>query len=130
MNTLIYSLKITTRALVAMLAFVSCQQVTENVADTDEQPTTVTVVDTARKRPAPTFFVIPPDQSRARVWLCEDGVSDLFHAKHNCPVLIACKGKGTFRNVNLPRAIEEYGRYNCQTCSKDFDHIFDEDMVR
>ncbi len=88
------------------------------------------VADTTARRPAPEFFVIPEEMLRTRVWICEDGVSDVFHVKHDCPVLIQCKGKGTFRNLVLPRAIEDYGRYNCQECSKELDFIFDKDAVR
>jgi molybdopterin-guanine dinucleotide biosynthesis protein A len=104
----------------------------------DEQVTTEkellqndTVALTAEpSRPEPTFFIIPKELVKQRVWIIEDGKSDLFHMEHDCPVLVAGKGKGSFRNVTLPRAIEEYKRYNCQECSKELDHIFDEDMIR
>ena len=119
--------------LLAVLALstLSCQNAAENAAETEEPQTeAVAVADTTQARPAPDFYVIPPDMLRDRVWVCDDGSSDLFHVKNDCPVLLECKGKGTFRNVSLQRAIEEYGRYNCQTCSQDLDHIFDDEMVR
>ncbi|MBC5992662.1 hypothetical protein [Pontibacter cellulosilyticus] len=82
------------------------------------------------KRPAPEFFVVPAEMAQKRVWICENNTADIFHVKHDCPVLIECKGKGTFRNMTLARAIEDYDRYNCQTCAKDLDFIYDEDAVR
>ncbi|MEJ8801636.1 hypothetical protein [Pontibacter sp. H249] len=101
----------------------ACQQ------NTEQQEATVQAT-AETKRPAPEFFVIPEDLVNKRVWICENATADVFHMKHDCPVLIACKGKGTFRNVTVPRAVEDYGRYNCQECAKDLDYIFDEDAVR
>lgn len=109
----------------------ACQEIaeTEDTPET-EAVTSVSGTDTTETRPAPTFFVIPPDLADKRVWICENASSDLFHVQHDCPVLVQCKGKGSFRNLTIVRAIEDYGRYNCQVCSKDLNHIFDEDMVR
>ncbi|GAB3819583.1 hypothetical protein GCM10028895_18220 [Pontibacter rugosus] len=113
---------------------VACQQqesqeetATVAAPENDASETTAAVNE---KRPAPTFFFIPKELSNKRVWICEDGVSDIFHLKHDCPILVQCKGKGNFRNLLLPKAIEEYGRYNCPECSKELDHIFDENAVR
>ena len=118
----------------AVILLGSCRQATEQEAANAEQETVtaaqLAAADTAQKRPAPTFYLIPPQIVRQRVWICDAAVSDIFHTKADCPVLLECRGKGNFRNVSLQRAIEEYGRYNCQTCSQDLDHIFDEDMVR
>lgn len=87
--------------------------------------------DTSQKRPAPDFFVIPPELADKRVWVCENETADTFHTQHDCSVLAQCtKTNGTFKNVTLVRAVEAYGRYNCEVCSKDLDHIFDRDMVR
>ncbi|WP_162054334.1 hypothetical protein [Pontibacter pamirensis] len=109
--------------------FFACQETVE----TDDTPqseaaTSVAGADTTETRPAPDFFIIPPDLAEKRVWICENASSDIFHVQHDCPLLVECKGN--FRNVIIPRAIETYGRYNCQVCSEDLDHIFDEDMVR
>jgi hypothetical protein len=43
-------------------------------------------------------------------------------------VLVTCNS--TFRNLTLTRAIENFDRYNCETCSGDLAHIFDENAVR
>ncbi|MFD3001688.1 hypothetical protein ACFS7Z_15050 [Pontibacter toksunensis] len=109
----------------------SCQE-TDKTADTPlaEAETAASLTDTTGMRPAPTFFVIPPDLAEKRVWICENTASDLFHVQHDCPVLVECKGKGSFRNLTIVRAIEDFGRYNCQTCSEGLNHIFDEELVR
>ena len=115
--------------LLALVATSSCeQQKTEQEEATAATKPETTLV--AEKRPAPTFFIIPEELAKKRVWILENGQADIFHLKHDCPVLIEGKGKGTFKNVTLTRAIEEYGRYNCQVCSKELDHIFDVDMIR
>lgn len=108
----------------------ACQE-TEETVDTPGTETAAeatSMADTVETRPAPTFYVIPPDVAQKRVWICEDESSDIFHKQNDCPVLVQCKGG--FRNLSIHRAIETYGRYNCQVCSEDLDHIFDEDMVR
>ncbi|WP_439881846.1 hypothetical protein ACSX1A_01545 [Pontibacter sp. MBLB2868] len=117
--------------LLVLINVVACQQQesSKEVAAT-KAPSDVTNTLVTEKRPAPTFYIIPEDLAKKRVWLLEDGQSDIFHLKHDCPVLVAGKGKGTFKNVTLTRAIEEYGRYNCQECSSELNHIFDENMVR
>jgi flavoprotein len=116
--------------LLAFCLLFSCQSNDENTAATSqvEVTDTVTAADAAAARPAPSFFVIPSDMAKNRVWICIEASSDIFHVKHDCPVLKQCKG--TFRNLTLTRAIEDFGRYNCQECSKDYDHIFDEQLVR
>jgi len=105
-----------------------CQQTEERTGATATEATASTNAAQAAARPAPDFFVIPPDMAGNRVWLCVDEASDVFHTKHDCPVLVQCKG--SFRNVTLVRAVEDFGRYNCQACSQHLDHIFDENMVR
>ncbi len=121
-----------TMLLLALVVTVSCQQQEPEQEETitevaTETPTTLA----SKKRPAPEFFVINnKDLATKRVWILEDGQSDIFHLKHDCPLLIAGKGKGTFKNVTVARAIEDFGRYNCQECSKELDHIFDENAVR
>lgn len=116
--------------VLCLCAMASCQPA--ETADSAEAgavaETATAAADTTAKRPAPEFFVIPESMVRKRVWICEDGVADIFHVQHDCPVLVKCKG--SFRNLLLPRAIEDYGRYNCQECSKDLDDIFDKDAVR
>jgi hypothetical protein len=113
----------------ALVATVSCQK------QTTEQENTVTAEPsetlTSEKRPAPTEFTISSAKlAKKRVWILEDGQSDIFHLKHDCPLLVAGKGKGTFKNIILVRAIEYFGRYNCQECSKELDYIFDENAVQ
>lgn len=108
------------------LSFTFCQQ-TEETA-TDSEVTESATAPQPEKRPAPEFFVIAPDMAQNRMWICEDGSSDIFHTQHDCSLLVQCKG--TFRNVTLIRAVEDYGRYNCQVCSRELDHVFDEGMVR
>lgn len=119
--------------LLIFCAATSCQtgasdETTQTDAVASEPEVTATVA--TEKRPAPEFFAIPEEMLKKRVWICEDEQSDIFHVKHDCPILVQCKGKGTFRNLLLPRAIEDYGRYNCQECSEDLDFIFDQDAVR
>ena len=104
----------------------SCQQTDEAAAAAQSE--TLAADTPATARPAPEFFLIPQDISKNRAWICVDEAADVFHTKNDCPVLVQCKG--SFRNLTLVRAIEDFGRYNCQECSSDLDHIFDEDMVR
>ncbi|OKL40154.1 hypothetical protein [Pontibacter flavimaris] len=116
--------------ILALGALAACQPTETGKQEEAVATAAPAAPNTAVKRAAPEFFVIPEDMARKRVWICEDGVSDIFHVKHDCPILVQCKGKGSFRNLVLPRAIEEYGRYNCQECSKELDIIFDRDAVR
>ncbi len=113
--------------LVASLA--ACQP-SDNTQQqtTPEEQAPVAVADTTTPRPAPEFFIIPAQSAKNRVWICDDGYSDIFHIKNDCEVLKGCLG--TYRNVTLTRAIDHFGRYNCQVCSKELDHIFDEDLIR
>ena len=80
------------------------------------------------RRPAPDFFILSREQHKSRVWVCDDNISDIFHVKNDCPDFIACGS--TMRNVSLARAIEDYGRYNCMTCSAELSAIFDEEKLR
>ena len=127
----LHSLKALAFILLLASSTVACQQNTEqhqevSTPEVDASEATQVV----NKRPAPEFFVIPAELTKNRVWICENNTADIFHVKHDCPVLLECKGQGTFRNVTLPRAIEDYGRYNCPVCAKDLDMIFDEEAVR
>jgi hypothetical protein len=118
-----------TLAALTIFTLFSCQ--TNESADTataEEIENAETAGTQADRRPAPEFFVIPMELVKSRVWVCDNEVSDIFHVKNDCPVFMTCRT--TKRNVSLPRAIEEYGRYNCLTCSEDLSHIFDEDMIR
>ncbi|RAU82506.1 hypothetical protein [Pontibacter arcticus] len=112
----------------------SCNQESELKAENAEELITDTLqaeVDTVTLRPAPVFFIIPEELDKQRVWICDGSkTEDVFHVKNDCPNLVSCKGKGTFRNISIHRAIEYFGRYNCDVCSKDLAHIFDENMVR
>ncbi len=117
-----------------LLAFVpfflfSCQA-DENSTAVSTAVVQMEVADTLQqqRRPAPEFFIIPPGLAKNRVWLCDDGVSDIFHVKNDCPLFMTCNA--TKRNVSLARAIEEYDRYNCPICSEELSHIFDEEMIR
>ncbi|WP_147383167.1 hypothetical protein [Pontibacter oryzae] len=118
--------------MILCLAFFSCQQqeTADDATATAKSPAPEIATSTSEPRPAPAFYVVPEKLLEKRVWICEDGSADVFHLKHDCPILIQCKGKGSFRNLLLPKAIEDYGRYNCQECSKELDHIFDEETVR
>lgn len=115
--------------LAATCTVFACQETVETV-DTPQTAvaTSAAEADTTEARPAPTFFIVPPDLAEKRVWICDNASSDIFHVQHDCPLLVQCKGN--FRNVTIPRAIETYGRYNCHVCSEDLNHIFDKDMVR
>ncbi len=115
--------------LFAVLFLVSCGQevATKEPQDTPDE---LAVTDTTSRRPSPKFYIVPPNLAEQRVWICDNAVSDIFHITYDCPLLLACKGKGSFRNVVLLRAIEDYGRYNCQSCSKALDDVFDENKVR
>lgn len=129
-----YSKTVIATFLVLFLATsVACQQQEtqeETAVEATEEAAAQATVVVGEKRPAPEFYYMPKDLTNKRVWICEDGISDIFHLKHDCPILIQCKGKGSFRNLQLPKAIEEYGRYNCQECSQELDHIFDENATR
>lgn len=117
-------------ALTLVATIAACQQ---NNEQKQEEPTTeaaAAATPVVAKRPAPEFYVIPEEMVNKRVWICENTTADIFHVKHDCPLLLECKGNGTFRNIPLPKAIEFYGRYNCQECAKELDHIYDEDAIR
>ena len=111
-------------------SFIGCRQADEKIEVSQASPAATVAVAEARTapRPAPEFYVIPPYMAQSRVWICIDESADVFHTKHDCPVLVACQG--SFRNMTLYRAIDDFGRYNCQECSQNLDHIFDEDLVR
>lgn len=115
-------------AVFLMVFLFSCQQTENTDLGATSAGNQIAAADSVNKRPAPEFFIIPQNMLKDRVWLCDDGVADIFHVKNDCPVFMSCRA--TKRNVSLPRAIEDYGRYNCTTCSEELAHIFDEDMIR
>ncbi|NEM97067.1 hypothetical protein [Pontibacter burrus] len=115
-------------AIVAALLF-GCQPTEQQ----QETPTigmeqTIQEPDTVQRRPAPKFYVIAPGTERTRVWVCDDNRSDIFHVDNKCELLLNCTG--VFKNVSLQRAIEDYGRYNCDKCSQRFADVFDINKVR
>lgn len=115
-------------AIVGALLF-GCQpteQQQETPAVSMEQ--TIQEPDTVQRRPAPEFYIIPQGKERTRVWVCDDNRSDIFHVDNKCELLLTCTG--IFKNVSLQRAIEDYGRYNCDSCSQQFADVFDKDKVR
>ena len=115
-------------AIVCSAAFTSCQPTEKQQEETPVATEQIAVADTTKSRPAPEFYIIPKGTERKRVWICDDYVSDIFHVDNKCEVLVTCTG--TFRNVSLLRAIEEYGRYNCTVCAADMADIFDENKIR
>ncbi|MEJ8757421.1 hypothetical protein WG947_10460 [Pontibacter sp. H259] len=107
----------------------ACQPTEEKVVEEAVTVTNqVTAADTTERRPAPTFYIIPKGMERKRMWVCDDNMSDVFHKSNTCELLKGCTG--IFKNVSLQRAIEEYGRYNCEICSNDLADIFNENKVR
>ncbi|MFT2009597.1 hypothetical protein ACMA1I_13035 [Pontibacter sp. 13R65] len=91
---------------------------------------TVPAVDSAaqtERRPAPDFHRIPTENAQDRVYVCDDAHADVFHTEYNCELLNGCQT--VKKNVTLIRAVEDYGRYNCDICSKDMAIIFDEKQV-
>ncbi|NDK56696.1 hypothetical protein [Pontibacter fetidus] len=124
-----WSGKATALAIVCSTLLFACQsaeQPQEEANVATEQ--TAAAADTVQRRPAPDFYVIPPGMERKRVWVCDDASKDVFHTKNTCEALRPCNG--AFRNVSLQRAIEEYGRYNCEICSKELSDIFDDKKIR
>lgn len=113
---------------VLLLSLAGCQTPDQDTTATDQTTASEISAEARPARPKPEFFSIPPDLEKKRVYICIDDSDDTFHQKHDCPVLVACKG--TFRNLTLTRAIEDFDRYNCETCSSDLAYIFDENAVR
>jgi hypothetical protein len=111
---------------VLLLALAGCQ--TPDKDTTAQTAASETTAAARQPRPKPEFFSIPPDLEKKRVYICMGESDDTFHQKHDCPELVSCKG--TFRNLTLTRAIENFDRYNCETCSSDLAEIFDENVVR
>ncbi|WP_162425612.1 hypothetical protein [Pontibacter pudoricolor] len=115
-------------AIVCSTAFTSCQSTETQQEEAPVATERATAADTTQRRPAPEFYIIPKGMERKRVWVCDDNVSDIFHVDNTCEILRTCTG--TFRNVSLQRAIEEYGRYNCTVCASELADIFDENKIR
>jgi len=110
-----------------LVALAGCQSSEEQTA-TQEVAASQAAAEEKQPRPKPEFFLIPPDLAKKRVYICMDSSADTFHQKHDCQELTACKS--TFRNLTLTRAVEAFDRYNCETCSSDLAHIYDENAVR
>jgi hypothetical protein len=110
-----------------LVALAGCQPSDEQTA-AQETAAAHTLTEEKQPRPKPEFFLIPPDLAKKRVYICMDKSADTFHQKHDCEILISCKS--TFRNLTLTRAVEAFDRYNCETCSSDLAHIYDENAVR
>ncbi|MBX0333350.1 hypothetical protein K3G39_08865 [Pontibacter sp. HSC-14F20] len=108
-----------------LISLTACQSPDNAQAEqTSRQETTVTADTTKREpRPKPEYYNFKGVE-RKRVYICMESTEDTFHQQHDCPVLITCKGQ--FRNLILARAIEDFDRYNCETCSADLGYIFDE----
>ncbi|QCR21279.1 hypothetical protein [Pontibacter sp. SGAir0037] len=121
-------------AAILFSAFTACQGTESSdgtAATTDAQTEQIATADSAvvkERRPAPDFYFISEDMRDKRVWICDDADKDIFHTVHNCDSLRGCNGK--FRNLTIVRAIEDFDRYNCQSCSSDLNDIFDENKVR
>lgn len=114
-------------AIVCSLLF-ACQPTEKQQEEQPVAEQTIAAPDTVKLRPAPEFFFFEKGQERKRVWVCDDGKTDVFHVDNTCELLLTCTG--TYRNVSLARAIEEYGRYNCESCSQELADVFNEDKVR
>ncbi|MBC5772497.1 hypothetical protein H8S95_00330 [Pontibacter sp. KCTC 32443] len=119
----------------AFAFFILCSTFLAGCQPSEQQETTTTAVeqttaaaDRVQRRPAPKFYIIPPGSERTRVFVCDNGNDDVFHKDGGCKVFTDCKG--TKRNVSLQRAIEEFGRYNCEVCSKELGDIFDDKKIR
>src|SRR5690606_27996513 len=111
-----------------LLALSACQS--QDSTPTEQAYETEVAADTTAQRqtrPKPENYSFKGLEKK-RVFICMDPTDDTFHQKHDCPELVDCAS--TFRNLSLPRAIEAFDRYNCETCSADLGYIFDEDAVR
>ena len=118
-------------AFLLLFSFTACQSQEQNssgAAATEQAQTNVadSIAQKAR-RPAPEFHRIPTEMAGKRVYVCDDAHADVFHTKYDCEVLNTCQT--VKKNVTLIRAVEVYGRYNCEVCSKDLAVIFDEQKV-
>ncbi|WP_125185179.1 hypothetical protein [Botryobacter ruber] len=133
MYTFLHRSKIALLATLLLTGFASCQsynQTDKTDIAAAKQPETPAVdsVRLAARRPAPEFYILTPDIYKNRVYVCDDIYSDVFHVKYDCEVLAKCDA--TKRNVTLVTAIRDFGRYNCEVCSPELAHVFDEEKVR
>lgn len=125
-------LKHTTAGMLFLLiSLFACQPQSTDNNETEQTETeqTVAEADTVQRqpRPKPEFYSFKGVEKK-RVFICMDPTEDTFHQKHDCPELVACKS--TFRNLTLPRAVENFDRYNCEVCSSDLAYVFDEDITQ
>jgi hypothetical protein len=120
--------QILTATLGLCLTMAACQS-PDNTTSEQAQNTALAADTTAQQptRPKPDYYNFKGVE-RKRVYICMDATEDTFHQKHDCPVLITCKGQ--FRNLILARAVEDFDRYNCETCSADLGYIFDENYAQ
>jgi hypothetical protein len=121
--------KHTTAGMLFLLISLAACQSPDNQTQQAETQQTVAEADTTQRqpRPKPEFYSFKGVEKK-RVFICMDPTDDTFHQQHDCPVLLACKS--TFRNLTLPRAVEGFDRYNCETCSNDLAFVFDENAIR
>lgn len=112
-----------------LILLAACQSPDNAQTEQTNVQETSAIADTTKRepRPKPEYYSFKGLEKK-RVYICMDPSEDTFHQKHDCPVLISCAS--TFRNLSLPRAVEAFGRYNCETCSADLAYVFDEDAVR
>ncbi|SIT93610.1 hypothetical protein [Pontibacter indicus] len=111
-----------------LLSLASCQSPDNAQTEQPAAQEITAAADTTKRepRPKPDYYNFRGVE-RKRVYICMDATEDTFHQKHDCPELITCKGQ--FRNLILARAIEDFDRYNCETCSANLAYIFDETYV-
>ncbi|WP_125185367.1 hypothetical protein [Botryobacter ruber] len=124
------SSSLTTCVMLFFLSLVACQgpEKTEAAAMKEPEEAPVDSVRLAARRPAPDFYVLTPEIYKNRVYICDDIYSDIFHVQYDCKELAGCTG--STKNVTLVSAVRDNGRYNCQACSSDLGHIFDDKLIR
>ncbi|MDO6390360.1 hypothetical protein Q4E40_09495 [Pontibacter sp. BT731] len=112
-----------------LISLAGCQSPDNAQTEQTAVQETSAIADTVKRepRPKPEFYSFKGVEKK-RVYICMDPAEDTFHQKHDCPVLISCAS--TFRNLSLPRAVEAFDRYNCETCSADLAYVFDENSVQ
>ena len=112
-----------------LLSLAACQSPDNTETEQTGSQATMATADTTQRepRPKPEYYNFKGLEKK-RVYICMDPTDDTFHQKHDCAELVGCAS--TFRNLSLPRAVEAFGRYNCETCSADLAYVFDENAVQ